>query len=179
MSDDDWPIFPTQESQQASGPDENFRPVIEEIRRQHDLTWILNSARDDKIGIILGFVFVILLQIVLASDTIDSVKNNNAMELGLFIVGLVSILSAAVLGMVAYRTRDYKDAEIEKAFKLSKLGDLDGKEFEKDLAEVLWNSFQFNRKQSDNKVRYIKWTLRALFVGVITFVARFALLVLT
>jgi len=174
------------------GPDENFRPAMEEIRRQHDLQWSIDNAHDDKIGIILGFIFVVLLQIVLTSDMITTISKNilaivssaspstiaiNAVELGLFAAGLVFILGAAVIGMYAYRIQTYADIDITTHLERLRANEIDGAYFEKAVAHGLRDAFLENATLSARKARGIRWTFLAFFIGIVAFVARFVILV--
>lgn len=100
---------PDRNSQQAGSDAEThagFLPVASEIERQFDLEMQFDSSSDTKIGIFLGFIVIVIVQLAFATD-LDGIEEQGAASFILFFTGLQWIAISGWKALVAYGPRKY------------------------------------------------------------------------
>jgi len=83
-----------------------FQPVANEIERQFDLEMEFDSSSDTKIGIFLGFIVIVIVQLAFATD-LDGIGDQGAVSFILFFTGLQWIAISGWKALVAYGPRKY------------------------------------------------------------------------
>jgi hypothetical protein len=114
MSSDDSPfaIMPNDsESENENDLDsdefkEKFYLIHNEIQRQNEVIDRSNDIQTEKIGILLGFVFLILIQVSLTNDLADHPFSSNG-ALFIFYLGYLLIGISAIIGMTTYFVKTY------------------------------------------------------------------------
>lgn len=96
----------------AEAPNEPYRSpddfdiIAEEFTRQYGVKADFSQAQVDKIGIMLGFILLILVQISLTNDLINKPFNSD-LGLVLFDIGFLLIGLSAIIGMAHYFVKEY------------------------------------------------------------------------
>lgn len=80
--------------------------MAKEIERQFNLEMDFDESSDTKIGIFLGFIVVVIVQLALATD-LDGVQDQGAASFILFFTGLQWIAISGWKALVAYGPRKY------------------------------------------------------------------------
>jgi hypothetical protein len=80
------------------GRKDQFEYVAAEIRRQHDVVTKIDDSLDTKIGIILGFTFLVLSQIAFRPELFGLATKNVPLFL-VFLSSLVIVFLAIIMGI--------------------------------------------------------------------------------
>lgn len=80
--------------------------IYKEAARQYDVLNDSVNAQSDKIGVLLGFIFLIIVQVSLTNDLIDN-PFHYQIALYIFYLGYLLLLIAAFIGICLFFVRDY------------------------------------------------------------------------
>ena len=143
--------------------DSEFKPIIDEIKRQYDLQMKMDDSHDTKIGIMLGFILIVLAQITLSETFLNEIIKNQ-ISLIIFTVGLLSILCATYFGIRAYFIRKYNVGP--KIFDLvEQYRKGEKRDYNKVISRKIYDAFVENTSISQNKANRIKKMFVSFFVG--------------
>jgi len=143
--------------------DSKFKPIIDEIKRQYDLQMRIDNSHDTKIGIMLGFILIVLAQITLSEAFLNEVTKNQ-ISLIIFTVGLLSILYATYYGIRAYFIEKYNIGP--KIFDLvEQYRKGEKRDYNKVISRKIYDAFVENTSISQNKTNRIKKMFVSFFIG--------------
>jgi hypothetical protein len=80
---------------------DQFEYIAAEIKRQHDLVTKIDDSLETKIGITLGFIFLVLSQIAFRSEFINLASKNTLLFV-VFLCGLGAIFISILLGIKGF-----------------------------------------------------------------------------
>ena len=142
---------------------DNFREISEEIKRQYELILSTDTALDTKTGIILGFVILIIVQIITAQSFIASMTKNGISML-LFSFGFSSILLSGFLGFRAYLVRPYEyGPEIPDLITQYRKGEK--RDYTQVISGAIYKATRYNFTISEKKATFIKEMFILLIIG--------------
>jgi hypothetical protein len=147
---------------------DDFKLISEEISRQYDVIMGNAQAQIDKIGILLGFILLIIVQVSLTNDLTDHPFNTDSGKV-LFNVGLFMLAVAAFISMIQFFVRKYP-----VGVKISKL--LDSFEKCEDVNYSVMISSKMNKSINElmiictRRASYIKVILICFAMGVLLIV---------
>lgn len=182
-----------QTNSKKAGGDDSER-VTNEIKRQHQRIWNTADSIDVKNGVILGFIILILVQIILTSEIAANLSANiallwpfvasaqyllNVITLVAFICGFVCLVYAAYVGAVNIAPRTYYDVEIEERFKDYLEHKIDGATFDRSVSRTLLNNLAENKENSQKKVEGARKTLQLFMLGIALFIVRFLVIIIS
>lgn len=145
---------------------DNIKAIGNEIIRQYDLMIKIQDSHDAKVGIILGFIILILVQIFLNIKSITLCFNDlfSSITLICSIIGFVLILYSGIAGLIAFFNKVYGAGpnadDLIKEFELNK-----GKDFEKIIYGTINKAYKQNILISKKKSLYIKQMMVCFFIG--------------
>ncbi len=141
----------------------NFHVISDEIKRQYDLQIKIDDSHDTKIGIMLGFILVVLAQITLSKEFTDIIVKNNV-SLLVFIIGIFGVLYSGYAGIRAYFIRKYNlGPKISELIEQYKNGEK--RDYEKVISRKIYDAFVENSIITQNKAKYIKKMFVSFFIG--------------
>lgn len=166
-----------------SSLDDKQRLVNAEIRRQYANQLNTDSLIDAKIGIVLGFAIVVLVQIITNTGVVTSVIQDaksfanllSAASLLFFIAGVSLVFASATLGVYALHVRTYRDVELKEYIRQLEAG-VD-KDYDTEIAEDLFRCYEQGYEISQTKSRYLELMIWVFFVGIVFLLLRFFLTV--
>jgi len=166
-----------------SSLDDKQHLVNAEIRRQYANQLNTDSLIDAKIGIVLGFAIVVLVQIITNTGAVTSVIQDaksfsnllSAASLLFFVAGVLAVFVSSALGVFALQVRTYKDVELKEYMRQLEAGV--NKDYDTEIAEDLFRSYEHGYEISQKKSRYLEWMIRIFFVGIVFLLLRFSLTV--
>lgn len=143
--------------------DPNFKVISNEIKRQFELQMKIDDSHDTKIGIMLGFIIIVLAQIVLNNPFLNSILLDKY-SLIFFSLGIICIIYAGYSGIRAYFIRKYnigpKISELVKQYKNG-----ENRDYNKVISRKIYDAFVDNSTTTQNKSKYIKKMFISFFVG--------------
>jgi len=123
----------------------------------------MDDSHDTKIGIMLGFILIVLAQITLSETFLNEIIKNQ-ISLIIFTVGLLSILCATYFGIRAYFIRKYNVGP--KIFDLvEQYRKGEKRDYNKVISRKIYDAFVENTSISQNKANRIKKMFVSFFVG--------------
>jgi hypothetical protein len=173
--------------------DEDSERVTNEIKRQHQLTWTTADSLDVKNGVILGFIILVLIQIILSGQVTTDFSKNVALLLPLassaeyklnfaafaaLFGGLACLIAAAYIGAGTIKIRTYHEVEIEDRFTAYRAGEIDAATFDKSVSKTLLDDLKKDEQNSKKKVVGAKRTLLLFMLGITLLIVRFAVIVI-
>ena len=176
--------------------------VSNEIKREHQQRLSWDDSLDLKCGVLLGFVILILVQVILSGELTTSLAGNIAtlspftnagvgvrltgqvwislISLVTFLLGFLCVFCAAIVGFRAFLLRRYADVTISvpenphrDLVALYRSGKITSEELDTSVSDKLLEATSANVKNALEKVARIKTMLKFLIVGVILFAAHF------
>ncbi len=157
--------------------DDTFKPIIDEIKRQYDLQMRIDNSHDTKIGIMLGFILIVLAQITLSEAFLNEIIKNQ-ISLIIFTIGLLSILYAGYSGIRAYFIRKYNvGPRIYDLVEQYRKGEK--RDYNKVISRKIYDAFIENTSISQNKANRIKKMFVSFFIGfVLIIISKIILMVI-
>lgn len=151
------------------GKGDDFSHISGEIRRQFDQEIRNCESLDSKTGVMLGFVFVSIGLIVSLTEPVANIESNNAVEyLGL--LGIASLLIAALLGVIGFFVREFKGGpNVSELIKILRKGE--NRDFEMIISRKLYDSYQHNHRLNHTKALCAKGMFVAFLGGLVLMVA--------
>ena len=147
---------------------DQFERVASEIRRQHDLVTKTDESLETKLGISLGFIFLVLSQIAFRPEFTGLASKGNPLFF-VFVGGLIAIFVSIMMGIKGFFfVTDYATGpRIEYM--------IDAYENGEDLNQVISRQITYaitlDIERSAEKASWLKWMLIAFIIGLIIFVA--------
>jgi len=146
----------------------NFNHIADEIKRQYDVVLRLDDSLDTKTGIILGFIFLVIVQITLNVDFIHLVEKG-VLHFTIFAVGLSFIVYSVYSGIRAYFIREYGlGPEILDLIAQYENGEK--REFVKVISREISDSLSSNMDILQKKAKYAKRMIPTFFIGVLSII---------
>ena len=141
---------------------DQFDYIAAEIRRQHDIVTKIDDSLDTKIGIILGFIFLVLSQIAFRPELLGLAARNFPLFL-VFSCSLVIIFIALGMGIKGLSfVRDYdigpRIADIIDEYKA-------GQNLNQAISRGISNAITFDRERGVDKARWLKWMVSTFIIG--------------
>ncbi|MEW5747199.1 MAG: hypothetical protein AB1793_00215 [Candidatus Thermoplasmatota archaeon] len=159
--------------QEVKGMDESnsaaskndFSIITGEIQRQFDQESRNCESLDSKTGVMLGFVFVSLGLIVSLTEPVADLDSGS--YVGHFgILGVISLLVAAFLGVIAFFVREFKGgADIGEIIDIYRKGE--PRDYEMIISRKLYDSFLHNHRQNVFKAWFAKGMFIAFLIGLV------------
>lgn len=168
--------------------------VTHEIKRKHQEILSRNDSLDVKSGVILGFIILVLVQIILSGEATTDFSKNIALLLpfvssaeywvnfAAFVTllgGLAALIAATFIGATTIRLRTYYDVDIGDRFAEYRAGEIDSSRFDKSVSMTLLNCFEKNKQNYNKKVDGAKRTLLLFILGITLLIARFVVIVIS
>jgi hypothetical protein len=168
--------------------------VTNEIKRQHQLVWATADSLDVKNGVILGFIILILVQIILSGQITNDFSKSivlltpfvpsaqywlNLASFTALFGALISLIAAAYIGANTIKIRQYHEAEIEGRFAEYRAGNIDAATFDKSVSKRLLDDLPLDKQNSKKKVAGAKITLLLFILGITLLIAHFAVIVIS
>jgi hypothetical protein len=171
--------------------------VTNEIKRRHQVIFSTADMLDIKLGVILGFIVLVIVQIILSGEIITVLRQNiaffesnpvagsfglqdliNLLSLAMFLGGLACIIFAAYVGERAFATAYYYDLKIDEYVDMYRAGELEANNFDKLVALTLLDADRENKEKIDKKAVEFGRTLKFFSWGIVLLVAHFAIVVI-
>jgi hypothetical protein len=168
--------------------------LYSEFRRKHRLIFSVWAALDTKIGILLGLIVIVLLEITVNTEVINSLITNvhllwplsltpiseiNTAAFVLFWFAFGFFIAATIIGTFALRSKRFEDIEtIEEANDFLNDPSMTNEIFIERMVRLLYDYIQLNEIRAKEKSRSIKWMVGLFFLGTVSFIMRFVVLVL-
>jgi RsiW-degrading membrane proteinase PrsW (M82 family) len=148
------------------GKKDQFEYVAAEIRRQHDVVTKIDDSLDTKIGIILGFTFLVLSQIAFRPELFGLAAKNMPLFL-VFLCSLVIVFLAIIMGIKGlFFVRDYAiGPEIADLIDEHKTG----ADLNQVISRGISNAITFDRERGFSKAKWLKSMLATLIIGLAIF----------
>lgn len=173
--------------------------VTSEIKREHHQRLSWDDSLDLKCGVILGFVMLILVQIILSGELTASLASNitilasfisanavsnvgshfwlSLISLMTFLIAFVCLLYAAIAGFRVISLRAYADVKIDDSerdcFDKYRTGKLSAADVDSKLTDKLLVAMSANEKNAEKKARGIENMLKSFSWGVAFLVGHF------
>ncbi|MHB1348170.1 MAG: hypothetical protein ACYCXK_11845 [Candidatus Humimicrobiaceae bacterium] len=146
----------------------SLKAIGDEVIRQFDLLLKIQDSHDAKIGIILGFIILILVQIFLRIGSMKLCFNSLYQSINSIfnIIGFILILYSGIAGLIAYFSRSYNigpniDDLIREYEKKSV------KDFEKIIYGTINKSYKNNLLVSKRKSSFMNQMMIFFYIGFI------------
>jgi hypothetical protein len=141
---------------------DQFEYIAAEIRRQHDVVTKIDDSLDTKIGIILGFIFLVLSQIAFRPELLGLAARNFPLFL-VFLGSLVVIFLAIIMGIKGLSfVRDYdigpRIAGIIHEYKV-------GVNLNQAISRGISNAITFDKERGVDKAKWLKWMVSTFIIG--------------
>jgi hypothetical protein len=168
--------------------------VTAEIKRQHQRVWSTADSLDVKNGVIIGFIIVILIQVILSGEIVAALSRNiallappsitaqylaNLAALFTFLGGFIALVIAAMFGINAISTRVYEDVDIDDKFRKYRAGEIDAATFDKSISITLLNNLKENEEKTEAKATGFAKTLTWFLYGLILLIVHFVVMILS
>ena len=141
--------------------DPTFRIFSDEIKRQYDLQFKVGESHDSKLGILLGFIIVIITQIIFYKDFTNLIVSSK-----IFLYGFSVIYFSGVLGAVTYITRRFPGGpEILGLLKQYERGEK--RDFDKVISRKIFDSDQEISEINKIKSMIINIMIFCFFLGIL------------
>ena len=125
----------------------------------------MDDSNDTKIGIMLGFILVVLAQITISKGFIDLVFSEFLSQIT-FCLGFLILLYGGYCGLSAYDVKKYSLGPdltgLIEQFKEGKVRD-----YSKAISKETYNALTRNARTTQKKVGYMKTMFEAFFIGLI------------
>jgi len=176
-------------------PKRDFSVIYSELLRKHELNFSAWEVLDTKIGILLGLIVIILLEITVNTDVVSSLTTNgrllwpfsesltwdtNLVAFVLFWLAFALFVGATYIGVRAYYAKRFEDIktikEIDRFLADSKMTN---EMFVERTGRVLYDYVEVNEKRAHQKSDAIKVMIKLFSLGLALFVARFIIVVLS
>jgi hypothetical protein len=159
--------------------------VSDEIKRKHEHTSARWDSLDAKIGIILGFTIIVIFQVILSSDINEFVgvqAGSTAhtalayLAFDLFLSGFVCFITATFVGLKAFWVQKFRETDPVGWGWIKEYvdQDIDGHTFNGKVTKELCKGLVENERRVQEKAAWLRTMLMIFFCGVMFFVARFA-----
>ncbi len=162
-SDKAHPEVGQAEPEDGKEPDQ-FHHIAAEIRRQIDVINSTSDSLDTKISIILGFIFLVLSQIVLRAEIVNAVTSSTIVLI-VFSVGLIIIAFSIFSGWRAYYINDYwigpKISDLITQYK--EFGN--ARDFNQVISSKISEAIEYNTKVGDKKATHAQRMMISFIFG--------------
>jgi hypothetical protein len=185
-------------SSEGVGSEDSERVISErvanEIKRKHQVQLSIDDSLDVKSGVILGFIVLILVQVILSGEITAALSRNISLLLpyasttqyGINLTAFLTfsgaflcLILAAITGMRAISIRPYKDADIDVLFDEYRRAGIDDATFDTSIVLRLQLARKENKASSDKKAARTKNALLLLAFGVALLIVHFLMIVIS
>lgn len=159
--------------------------VSDEIKRKHEHSSARWGSLDAKIGIILGFTIIVIFQVILSSGITAFVgvhtgsTTHTALDylaFDLFLSGFICFITATFVGLKAFWVQKFRETDPIGWGWIKEYvdQDIDGYIFNARVTKELCKGLAENERRVQEKAAWLRTMLIIFFCGVMFFVARFA-----
>lgn len=147
---------------------DSFEYIAAEIRRQHDLVTKTDESLETKLGISLGFIFLVLSQIAFRPEFTGLASKGNPLFF-VFVGGLIAIFVSIMMGIKGFFfVTDYATGpRIEYMINAYE----NGEDLNQAISRQIAYAITLDIERSAEKASWLKWMLIAFIIGLIIFVA--------
>jgi hypothetical protein len=151
-------------------PDEFNKLIGQELKRQIRILLDHDSSVDGKIGIFLGFEFLVFIQVVLLGGF---VLRLSSLELRIYAVGLGFIFLSIVICMFAYFSRRFRDYPVGVDIPETVLSYARGEgwDYKREIQKSMLMSYGSLKLMAEKKIRYMQRAAGLFALGIIVLTA--------
>jgi hypothetical protein len=175
-------------------PKRDFSVIYSELLRKHQLNFSAWAVLDAKIGILLGLIVVVLLEITVNTDVIGSLITNarllwplsmssismiNMAAFALFWIAFGLFTAATYVGIRAYYAKRFDDLNMKEIDDFLADGKMTNEMFTEKTGRILYGYVEDNEKKALQKGHYIKVMVVLFAFGLASFVVRFIIVVIS
>jgi hypothetical protein len=176
-------------------PKRDFSVIYSELLRKHELNFSAWEVLDTKIGILLGLIVLVLLEVTVNTDIVSSLTTNvrvislfsesliwgtNLIGFVLFWVAFGLFVAATYVGIQAYYAKRFDDIQtIEEIDMFLADSKMTNEMFIERTGRVLYAYVEVNEKRAYQKSHAIKMMIKLFSFGIASFIARFIIIVLS
>jgi hypothetical protein len=150
----------------VNGDTKDFEPIKREIYRQYDEISKAVDSLDTKIGIGLGFVFLVISQLVVNDIVRLPDEGNVPSETLLAVLGFAALLLSGLFGLAAFSIRGFGGGPTIPELVEQYLGGED-RNYDMAIARLVYDSHQVNKNHARNKAFWAKSMFIAFLIGMI------------
>lgn len=157
--------------------DNDFKLIYNELKRQYDTLLKFDDSHDLKAGVFLGFIVVIIAQITLSNDYINTVTKS-LVSLIPFLIGFISIFLSFIFGLRAIYIREYAIGPNIPILYNQWYEGKQGKKFNRAIFSDIYQSYKRNNIAKEEKITLIRKMFLTFAFGIVFIIlSRIAIMV--